>query len=34
LKLKRGEVALAFQNRQIVAIDQPEAADMKTQAAE
>eukprot|EP00903_Cladosiphon_okamuranus_P001450 g1448.t1 len=34
LKLKRGEVALAFQNRQIVALDQPVAAEMKTQAAE
>ncbi|WP_434052304.1 MAG: ribonuclease D [Roseibium sp.] len=35
LKLKRGEVALAFQNRQIVALPQSaEQGDVKTQAAE
>ncbi|WP_428642413.1 ribonuclease D [Roseibium sp.] len=34
LKLKRGEVALAFRNRQIVALDQPAAEDSKAQAAE
>jgi ribonuclease D len=34
LKLKRGEVALAFQNRQIVALDQDPPADVNSQAAE
>ena len=34
LKLKRGEVALAFQDRQIVALPQTGQAQIKTQAAE
>ncbi|MEO9772916.1 ribonuclease D [Roseibium sp.] len=34
LKLKRGEVALAFRNRQIVALDQPPEPEIETQAAE
>ncbi|QFT00338.1 Ribonuclease D [Labrenzia sp. THAF191b] len=34
LKLKRGEVALAFQERQIVAIDQPRQANVESEAAE
>lgn len=34
LKLKRGEVALAFQDRQIVALDQVPDVNPKTQAAE
>jgi ribonuclease D len=35
LKLQRGEVALAFQNRQIVALDQKASqAEVETQAAE
>lgn len=34
LKLKRGEVALAFQNRQIVVLDQEPQPDVNSQAAE
>ncbi|MCV0426344.1 MAG: ribonuclease D [Roseibium sp.] len=34
LKLKRGEVALAFQNRQIVALNQPAQVNENPQAAE
>ncbi|WP_208977716.1 ribonuclease D [Labrenzia sp. 011] len=34
LKLKHGEVALAFRNKQIVALDQPPQEDLETVAAE
>ena len=34
LKLKRGEVALAFQDRQIIALPQTVQSELKTQAAE